>query len=299
MVSIPFYDAWAEAAQPDLLRERIGEDGYLYLPRLIPQAAVREVHRDILAICREHGWADDRGLAVGGPRLEGSPEWFEVYDLLQCLESFHALAHRGEVTSVIEALVEETVLVHPRNIARITFPGAEHFTTPAHQDYVHIQGTHDTYTAWIPLCDCPVEVGGLAILAGSHRLAVLPVHGASGPGGVAVDTGDLGLTWCAQDMRAGDVLLFHSHTVHRALPNLSVRGLRVSMDARYQGVSQPVVADSLEPHYGRVTWEQVYAGWKRADLQYYWRSMPLNIVPREPVEVAPYRSTITFCRCER
>ena len=82
-------------------------------------------------------------------------------------------------------------------------------------------------------------------------------------------------------MQAGDALIFHSYTVHRALVNVSQRRLRVSVDYRYQGVSQPIVEDSLRPHYERLSWEQVYRGWKRKDIQYYWQNLALNIVPRD------------------
>lgn len=267
--------------QPESLRRRIEEEGYLFLASLVPKADADEVYRAIMRICREEGWADAQNLALGEPRLEGREGWWEVYDRVQCLEEFHALAHHSNILRVIEAIVQEPALVHPRNIARITFPATAHYTTPPHQDYPLIQGTPDTYTVWIPLCDCPIELGGLAVLPGSHKAGLLPVHRASGPGGLSVDTSRWGDSWLAQDMRAGDALIFHSYTVHRALVNVSQRRLRVSADYRYQAASQPVVEDSLRPHYERLSWEQVYHGWKRADIQYYWQRFDLQVVPRD------------------
>ena len=49
-----------------------------------------------------------------------------------------------------ERLFGEPVLVHPLFVMRNIFPQRPESTTPAHQDYVHIQGTPDTYTVWIP-----------------------------------------------------------------------------------------------------------------------------------------------------
>jgi hypothetical protein len=57
--------------------------------------------------------------------------------------------------------------------------------------------------------------------------------------------------------------------------------IRISTDYRYQGVSQPIVADGLEPHYGRVGWSEIYQGWHNGDFQYYWRDLKLNIVARD------------------
>ncbi|HEY3341758.1 MAG TPA: phytanoyl-CoA dioxygenase family protein [Anaerolineae bacterium] len=279
---LEFEETSADVGQPLVLRERIWRDGYLFLRGLIPSDVVHELYSAILSVCRAKGWADAQGRAVGEPRVEGSQEFFDVYHVVQTLEPFHAFAHRAEIVEVVRALVQEPVLVHPRNIARISFPNATFFTTPAHQDFVHIQATPETYTAWIPLNDCPQTLGGLAVLAGSHRLGLLPVHKASGAGGLGVETDGLGLEWHTTDYRAGDVLFFHSMLVHKALPNLTPDHLRLSVDYRYQGVSQPIVADGLEPHYGRMTWEEIYRGWQRADLQYYWRDLPLKIVARDP-----------------
>jgi ectoine hydroxylase-related dioxygenase (phytanoyl-CoA dioxygenase family) len=112
-------------------------------------------------------------------------------------------------------------------------------------------------------------------------VGLLPVHPASGPGGVGVNTDGLGLPWLAQDMAPGDCLFFHSHTIHRALPNVSEDRLRISVDFRYQGFSQPIVEDSLLPHYGRLTWDAIYQDWRHTELQYYWRRQPLTVVPRQ------------------
>ncbi len=276
----PFEDSHVLLQQPEMLRQRMKDEGYLFISGLLSEADVNAVYEAIIRICREEGWVDGENLALGQPRLEGHEGWWEVYDRVQCLEEFHALAHHPRILRLIEVIVQEPVLVHPRNIARITFPSTAHYTTPPHQDYPLIQGTPNTYTVWIPLCDCPIELGGLAVLPRTHKMGLLPVHLASGPGGLSVDTDNLGATWHAQSMRAGDALIFHSYTVHRALVNVSHRRLRVSVDYRYQGISQPIVEDSLLPHYGRLSWEQVYQGWKRQDLRYYWKHLPLKVVPR-------------------
>jgi hypothetical protein len=44
--------------------------------------------------------------------------------------------------------------------------------------------------------------------------------------------------------------MFHSCTVHRALPNLSDNLIRISADNRYQLENDPIDPSSLLPHYG-------------------------------------------------
>ena len=60
----------------------------------------------------------------------------------------------------------------------------------------------------------------LALLAGSHRIDTVHDHHFSlGAGGLAIDTGQLEGEWVTTDYAIGDTLIFHSLTVHQALPN--------------------------------------------------------------------------------
>jgi ectoine hydroxylase-related dioxygenase (phytanoyl-CoA dioxygenase family) len=269
---------------PEELRARMQRDGYLFFRTLIDTAAIREVRHDLLALCRDAGWlAEGSGLMEGiaAPderHVEPEPDYMVVYDRVMKLESFHALAHDPAMLAMYRDLLGETVLVHPRNIARIIFPQNTKYTTPAHQDFIHIQGARETFTSWIPLGDCPREFGSLAVLAGSHHAGLLPTHAAYGAGGRGVDTEELGLAWVEGDFREGDCLVFHSHCVHRALENTSPNRLRLSVDYRYQGVSQPVVEGSLLPHFARLSWDEIYSGWRSDRYQYYWRHLPLQVV---------------------
>jgi hypothetical protein len=53
------------------------------------------------------------------------------------------------------------------------------------------------------------------------------------------------------------------------------------VDYRYQGVSQPLVHDSLDPHYNLMGWPDIYRNWSQTDIQYYWRQYKLTLVPRD------------------
>jgi ectoine hydroxylase-related dioxygenase (phytanoyl-CoA dioxygenase family) len=88
----------------------------------------------------------------------------------------------------------------------------------------------DFSTAWIPLSDCPRELGPLALLAGSHH-GGLREHSGHGivDGGVRVPEGAV---WTSTDYRCGDVVLFQPHTLHCSLPNRSGDRLRLSADFR-------------------------------------------------------------------
>lgn len=275
-------------ARPVALREHARQTGCLFFRDLVDRAAIQNVRAQILGLCAGAGWLAPgtdaaEGIAARGiAHVEPQPAFMEVYDQIMRLEDFHALAHDEGLLGVFSTLFGGPVLVHPRNIARIIFPHNVRFTTPAHQDYVHIQGTENTWTAWIPLGDCPRGLGGLAVMLGSHLNGLYPVHSAYGAGGLGINTDLLPFAWATTDYRIGDVIVFHSFVVHKALPNLTDDRIRLSVDFRYQPVSEPVTEGSLLPHHARLSWDQVYAGWRSTRYQYYWRSLPLNIVEWSP-----------------
>ena len=216
---------------------------------------------------------------------EGDIEYAEGYHHAYRLESFHRSGHWPSVVNVIEKIVGGAVLPHPMKIARLWFPKFVQDTTPVHQDFVHFQGSYDTYTCWSPVGDCPIALGGLAVLPGSHkRNTVLDHHFSLGAGSLTVDTDEQEGDWVTTDYEMGDALIFHSLTLHQALPNVTEDRLRVSLDNRYQAFGIPIAEQMLTPHlstHSPLTWEQIYEGWESTDLKYYWKKLDLEIVPQD------------------
>jgi ectoine hydroxylase-related dioxygenase (phytanoyl-CoA dioxygenase family) len=138
----------------------------------------------------------------------------------------------------------------------VTFPNNVQQTTGAHQDFQYIRGAADTYTIWTPIGDCPIELGGLAVLRGSHRAGFIEhrffKEKKYAGHGLADDQlpRNPGIEWHAGDFAAGDVLIFHSHTIHKALPNLTTDRLRLSTDNRYTRTGDAVSEISTKSHYG-------------------------------------------------
>ena len=87
--------------------------------------------------------------------------------------------------------------------------------------------------------------------------------------------------WRWSPMRVGDVLIHNCRTIHKGLPNSS-GAMRVSMDCRYQPLSEPVGEKYLGVSHQMRSWEDLYAGWAEDDpLKYYWRGLPLAVEPFE------------------
>jgi ectoine hydroxylase-related dioxygenase (phytanoyl-CoA dioxygenase family) len=291
----PMTDSSDVRNDADALRERLDEDGYLYVRGLLDPERVMGVRGEILPILAEHGWIAggkrlERARATSTPWREGDDEYFEVYDEVQKLESFHSLAHDEGLLSVMQAVLGDSAFPHPLKVARLVFPSNPTVTTPPHQDFLNNQGTPSLTATWIPLGDCPMNKGTLAVLRGSHRCGVLPIEFHMGPGNrQAVVPSEVReeLTWVTTDMAAGDVLIFGALTVHASLHN-TTRDMRLSIDFRYQPEGDELTDAVLEPHFGRLSWEEIYAGWKSDELQYYWRELDYDLVPfdRAPFEAS-------------
>lgn len=275
------------AAQADRLRQRMREDGYLLLRGLLPPERVARVRADILGVCARHSWLAGAGapedvVAPGTACEPPDPRYYAAYREVVSRESYNTLAHAPELLDITRTLLEdEDVLPRPAKLARLMFPQqGEVGATPPHQDYPHEQATAHSYTTWIPLGDVDRDLGGVALQPGSHRHGVLEHGFVPGIGGLGVKPDALdSARWHTTDYRMGDVLVFHSFTVHGALPNRSGRRLRISADFRYQRAADPMTPHMLKPSGGQLDWPEIYADWESEQYQYYWRSWQLRIVP--------------------
>lgn len=267
------------------IQQQFHSDGYVFIRGLLDTTLLDSLRRQIVTICADCNWLKPdvdpmQALAWTVPKIEGEGEYFKVYDRIQRLEDFHALAHDPGVMKLMRALLGPTAFPHPLSIARLVFPENREWSTPPHQDFVNNQGTKDLYACWIPLSNCPGELGPLAVLKGSHSLGLLPVEYALGAGHrqACIPTEAESLEWLADDFSLGDVIVFHSLTLHKALPNETDR-MRISVDFRYQAEGQGLTERCLHPHFEREEWSDIYRDWKHEELKYYWRDKDFTIVP--------------------
>ncbi len=140
--------------------------------------------------------------------------------------------------------------------------------------------------------DCPIELGPLAVLPGSHKTKkVLNHHFSLGAGGLVIEVEEvvrefpeLNVPWHTTNFEAGDTLFFPALTIHKAMPNRTEDRLRISLDNRYEAEGDDIAAHMLEPHMNDVapiSWEEVYADWKTDDLKYYWKKAKHRVVLRD------------------
>jgi ectoine hydroxylase-related dioxygenase (phytanoyl-CoA dioxygenase family) len=281
----PFQEIHSFDITESSLQNELSSNGYALVRDLLPRPAVSSVLGDVTKMLSAAGWLlpgsdpiermADAGAACGDP----DPIFKRIYQEVFNLESLHALPHQPALQRVMKMLVGDQVLVHPKPIGRLIFPQCERLTVHAHQDYEFMGGDPEFFTVWIPLHDCPVDVGPLRILDGSHRFGIQyhereNLHVPEIPADTTV-----GSEWVGGQINAGDVLIFHSLTVHAASPNLSNQ-LRISLDCRFQDARRVLnPANLVFGGESGKSWEKTYAGWQSDDLKFYWKNMPLTFKP--------------------
>lgn len=281
----PFREMKMHDLTAHALQDEIASEGYALIRRLLPEDDITQLLREITQILSLAGWllpghdplerVADLSAACGDP----DPAFKHTYQKVFNLEPFHALPHHPALQWTMKMLIGDRLLIHPKPIGRLIFPRCERLTVHAHQDHRFMGGDSECFTAWIPLHDCPIDVGPLRILEGSHHLGFVyhedeNLHVPEIP--ITVNAGG---NWVCGEIHAGDVLIFHSLTVHAASPNLSTQ-MRISLDCRFQDYRRAINPANLTfaGDSGK-SWEKTYAGWRSDNLKYYWKGLPLKFQP--------------------
>jgi Phytanoyl-CoA dioxygenase (PhyH) len=244
------------------LLSRLSRDGYLFFRNLLDQDELASIATHVLRAVERDGWVDAADaqpwtLSQRAQAATHADLWPIVVQTLR-LEALHRIAHAPVLEGLVRDVLGPDAFAHPMKIVRLVLPTSVQpmQTLVPHQE-LRVMYTQDMLVSWCPLVDCPLELGPLAILPGSHRMGLVPL----GSGGEALASGGAweGATWASAACRAGDVILFHCLTLHAVLPNRTDR-FRVSMECRWQPASEPVYGAGLRP-YGGGDWSSVCEGW--------------------------------------
>jgi hypothetical protein len=263
-----------------VLRERFNQWGYLYFKRYVPHAGCEALLNAVLKESAPYirRAAPDPPYLEGEPFFETDPVWDEIYPRIQSLEAFHTFFHQRHILNLMEIVTEVPAFVYPMKMARISTPKKIGYETPPHQD-AHSHHAGPTMAGfWVSLHDVNEAMGRLKVLPKSHTRGVRPVFSTQGVGGVQCEIYQDETTWHVSDVEAGDVLIFHSCTVHKAEPNMTSDTVRISVDTRFCDHGAAVFSTNVDPHHGwrieGLDWASIYSGWESKQYQYYWRDYP-------------------------
>lgn len=248
----PLRDSSDTVDNPAAMRERLAEDGYLYLPGYLDRDEVFAARHEILAYMAEH-----EALEPGSRPLDGV---MGQYGKPVNMMGQEPITHHDVVLRVLAAprLFALHEQIHGEPAATFDYKwlravGHEGFTG-AHMDFVYMgRGSKRLMTTWIPLADIPIEQGTLCIIPESHRSAgFAQLRDTYGRKDVDKDriagwfsrdprevTDQYGGCWHTSDVRAGDIITFGMHFAHASTTNTTDKW-RLSCDVRFQPAADPM-----------------------------------------------------------
>ena len=226
-------------ADPRITRQRAQREGYVFCRALVPRDRIDALRDHALAVAEDLGWLDAdappaAARAVPGARLGAydDPRWIAFLRRVLPHPSFAALRVAPAVVAVLTAILGAQPESDAGDLCRVVSSDDPAHTTVAHQDRFYLPGGTPRWSMWVPLGPCPLTLGPLAVLPRSHERGLLP-HAGDVAWRRGVDVAD-DADWAASDLEPGDAILFSWLTVHRALPNVSGRALRLSATCRYR-----------------------------------------------------------------
>lgn len=265
----------------EAMRSSLDSDGWSVLRKVLENGSVLKVSADVFSVLERHMLVStwEGGRPVGKDSVPQDSAQLGL-DLLR-LSSVHRLAHDPRLIRLAEGLLKGPVFAHPQKVIRVQ--GSQVAGGPVapgvHQDAIEVQGGA-FLTFWIPLCRVDPLSGALPVYTQGDNDRLLPLRLADTSGGWEIDDGYLG-TRHVNTLSVGDVLVFRSTTPHGGAVNMSST-LRLSMDVRYQLVSEPLCRKAFELMGGKVGWDDVYDGSEFGELEYYWRKLRLQFVEFDP-----------------
>ncbi len=250
---------------PQALRDVLANEGYVYLKNVLNTNDITQARLLMLERLASQGHVDmDYPLAEGRAHPTSKVQFMP--DLSADNPALQRVLYDGPMIDIFGRILDTAVRHYDFTWVRAVAPKRG---TPPHMDIVYMgRGTKQLYTAWTPLMDVPLSMGGLMLLERSHNHTRLNEgygakdvdefcenrvgDGYTGMGGGGnIRSGGwlsddpvklrkaLGGRWLSADFAAGDVLIFSVFVVHTSLDNASDR-IRLSTDTRYQRADDPI-----------------------------------------------------------
>jgi phytanoyl-CoA hydroxylase len=212
-------------------------DGFVVIRGLLPPGDMAQLQENLDRYVREvvpelpdaDAFYDDRARPETLKQLQrmGQDSFFESYG-----------RHARWVAAAETLLGEPAIAEQPEWFNKP--PGTNHVTPPHQDNYYFCLTPPSVLTIWLALDDVDAENGCLRYVAGSHKHgfrthAKSKILGFSQ--GIIDYTADDFVREVAVTLRAGDAVVHHGMTIHRADANMSATRNRRSFAMVFKGVS--------------------------------------------------------------
>jgi ectoine hydroxylase-related dioxygenase (phytanoyl-CoA dioxygenase family) len=247
------------------LRERLQEDGYLFIRGFHKRDDVMAARRVMVERLAQEGLLEPGTEPMDAIIKKGGDSAFRP-DLTTDNAPLMDVLYGRNMMSFYDEIFSEPALHYDFTWLRAMGPGKG---SQPHCDIVYMgRGERQRLmTAWCPLGDVSLRLGGLMVLEGSNHHhdklrnyleRDVDTYCSNGRHAAEIEAGTkswewngvlskdphslqkkLGGRWLTTEFEAGDLLTFTMYTVHASLDNQSGDRIRFSSDTRYQPASSP------------------------------------------------------------
>jgi hypothetical protein len=175
-------DSSSHLDDPAWLRQKMADDGYLFIKGFFPREDVLKARLEVLDRFQEMGFLDgnhssqegvlanriaNERTAFAATAAGEVVKKFNPVDMIKGNQPLWDLLNSRHIMGFFDAFFGTPA----HRFKHIWFRGVgKGLGTPPHCDWVYMsRGTTNLYTTWVTLGDTPLEVGGLMVLEGSNK----------------------------------------------------------------------------------------------------------------------------------
>ena len=220
------------------LKRLFDRDGFISIPGFFNPSEMADINMVLEKVIREqvpgmpskHAFYEDKNDAGSLKQLQD----LHIYE-----PYFQRLLTGGRIEHLTQVLLEEKVI--GKNLQYFNKPAQIGKPTPPHQDGYYFKLEPPTAaTVWLALEDVDEENGCVRYIKGSHLRGMRP-HGRSNILGFSQGISDYSEADKAAEInlpaKAGDLLVHHALTIHRADGNQSINRSRKALGFVYFATS--------------------------------------------------------------
>lgn len=202
------------------------EDGYIVLRNVIPLSLIKKNLDEIESLLEaqwRHFFADATypGKDEALIKLMNRNINYRRY-LYEWLNKRMVNIGKIAETDIVKKVLLELDIKYPIFQSahnRITLPAEDHFLTEWHQD-IGVMDTENSIVFWLPMEAANQKNGAISVLKGSHKVGILVPEFINYRGHSELNPNIISKfdeIWLDYD--PGDLLIFHTKTIHNAKPN--------------------------------------------------------------------------------
>jgi ectoine hydroxylase-related dioxygenase (phytanoyl-CoA dioxygenase family) len=220
-------------------------DGFIYLPSVCSRLEIDFIRPHIVGIVDEVAKRNDTQERIS----DYSKIFTQVTNVWRMNETVRAFIFAKRFARIAAELVGVRGVRLYHDQALIKEPGGK--PTPWHQDHYYWPlATEHTVTMWMPLIDCPHEMGTMSFAAGSHTnpaFAEMPISETSQEYFSRI-IAEQNLTPSHFSLKAGDATFHYGKTLHSAPANATAHRREVITIIYYADGTRLMEPDKFNEH---------------------------------------------------